>query len=135
MKLLGVKLLPTLDSEVASKKYVDDNSGGGVFEWSTTEQVWPFEKDINGNTLYCKEVDLGALPNSGTKNVAHGITGLDQFWNTFTTWRSGAEVQIGNYGASSNYVIFFFNATNCVISSSFNATTYTGRTRLIYSKT
>ena len=54
------------------------SGGGGVeeFEWSTSEQVWPFEKDASGNTLYCKEIDFGALPNAGTKNVSHNISGL-----------------------------------------------------------
>lgn len=54
-------------------------AGGGVssFTWSASEQVWPFEKDSSGNTLYCIEVDCGAMPNAGDKNVAHGISSLD----------------------------------------------------------
>lgn len=46
------------------------------FQWSTSEQVWPFEKNSSGNTLYCKEINFGALPNNGTKNVAHNISGF-----------------------------------------------------------
>jgi hypothetical protein len=38
--------------------------------------VWPFEKHQDGSTLYCKRVNFGALPNNGTKTVAHNITGL-----------------------------------------------------------
>ena len=54
-------------------------SGGGVstFQWSTSEQVWPFEKASNGATLYCKEVNLGNLPTYGAKNVAHGISNFN----------------------------------------------------------
>jgi hypothetical protein len=44
------------------------------FKWSSQEQVYPFEKDINGNTLYCKEVNFGAGPNSGHKLVAHSLS-------------------------------------------------------------
>lgn len=46
------------------------------FKYSTTEQVvgeW-----INGKPIYQKTVDCGALPNSTTKNTAHGIANLDQ---------------------------------------------------------
>jgi len=51
---------------------------GGIsaFTWSTSEQVWPFEKHNDGSTLYCKLVDCGTMPNTGTKGVAHGISSL-----------------------------------------------------------
>jgi hypothetical protein len=56
-----------------------NNAGAGIeeFQWSTSEQVYPFEKDSNGSILYCKEIDLGVLPNSGAKNLAHGISSLN----------------------------------------------------------
>jgi len=44
-----------------------------AFQWSTNEQVYPFEKDNSGNTLYCKYYELGAMPNSGWKAIAHSI--------------------------------------------------------------
>jgi hypothetical protein len=40
------------------------------FQWSTSEQVWPFEKTENGDTLYCQYISLGALPNSGLLQVS-----------------------------------------------------------------
>lgn len=52
------------------------DGGPNKFQWSSSEQEWPFEKDTSGNTLYCKRISLGALPNNGTKQVAHNITGL-----------------------------------------------------------
>lgn len=33
---------------------------------------------INGKTIYKKTIDTGALPNTTTNNVAHGITNLDR---------------------------------------------------------
>lgn len=47
-----------------------------TFQWSNSEQVWPFEKSKLGYTLYCKEIAFGTLPNSAVKQVAHGITEL-----------------------------------------------------------
>ena len=50
--------------------------GGGIeeFQWSTSEQVWPFEKTSDGKTLYCKEIICGAAPENGIKQVTHNIT-------------------------------------------------------------
>ena len=35
------------------------------FKWSTSEQVWPFEKDSQGRVLYCKQSSPIVLPNNG----------------------------------------------------------------------
>ena len=53
--------------------------GVGVeeFQWSEDEQVWPFEKTSDGDTLYCKEIDFGPLPDTGAGSRAHGIPNLD----------------------------------------------------------
>jgi hypothetical protein len=51
-----------------------NNAGISSFQWSTSEQIWPFEKASDGSTLYCKQVSFGALPNNGSKSVAHNIT-------------------------------------------------------------
>ena len=48
-------------------------TGTSELTWSNTEKVWPFEKDKQGRTLYCKEVPFGALPYQGVKTIAHGI--------------------------------------------------------------
>ena len=52
-----------------------------ALEWSTSEQVWPFEKGINGESIYVKGVPFGNWPNKGTKSVSHGIVGYKALWN------------------------------------------------------
>jgi hypothetical protein len=47
------------------------------FQWSTSEQVYPFERASDGSVLYCKEINMGALPNTGNLQVAHGISNFD----------------------------------------------------------
>lgn len=58
--------------------------GGGGVEGSTTTrrirldehrtgEIW-----IDNKPIFRKVVEFGALPNNTTKNVAHGITGLDR---------------------------------------------------------
>jgi hypothetical protein len=50
------------------------NGGPAAFTWSTSEQVWPFEKSANGDTLYCRQVTVATLPNFGT--VTTTVTGV-----------------------------------------------------------
>jgi len=59
-----------------------------AFEWTTSEQVWPFETD-EGATLYAKKIDFGAGPNNTTKTVAHGITGLLRLFDIASIGKSG----------------------------------------------
>ena len=51
-----------------------DGESPGVDSYSTTEtttnKTW-----INGETIYRKVINFGALPNSTTKTVSHGLTG------------------------------------------------------------
>lgn len=50
--------------------------GVSSFQWSETEQVYPFEKASDGSTLYCKEVYAGNLAANGVRTVAHNIAGF-----------------------------------------------------------
>lgn len=45
--------------------------------YSTTEQKTPFTW-IDGKPIYRKTINFGALPNATAKNVAHGISNLDE---------------------------------------------------------
>lgn len=73
------KLYLQHDYAVTGRDYVETEGGdtpaGGV-NYSTEEQDTGL-KWIDGNTIYQITVDTGALPNSSTKNVAHGITDLN----------------------------------------------------------
>ena len=69
--------------------------GGGVggIDYSTSEQDTGL-KWIGGETVYQKTIDFGGLPDTGSKDVAHGIVGLDvviDFWGVcketgFPSW-------------------------------------------------
>jgi hypothetical protein len=74
-------------------------AGVSSFTWSTSEQVWPFEKAADGSTLYCKEIDCGYLGNSGWKSTAHNlgafelvhsILGVGNFYYAGHLGRAGA---------------------------------------------
>lgn len=47
-------------------------AGASAFTWSESEQVYPFEKDTDGKTLYCKVLTIPSLA-AGYASVAHGV--------------------------------------------------------------
>jgi hypothetical protein len=47
--------------------------GVSSFQWSTSEQVWPFEKTYDGKTLYCKYFQI-TMGGSGAE-INHNISG------------------------------------------------------------
>ena len=82
-------VLPTATAETLGGVKVGSglsmNSETGVLSnanmplnYSTTEQNTG-RKWIDGKDIYFKVVELGALPNATTKNVAHGITGISEW--------------------------------------------------------
>lgn len=111
-RIYGIKFKPTVKikaiahdvSTSASKCMMSDEqtSVEDALNYSTTEHV--VGKWINGSTLYEKTINFGSLPNTTTKNVAHGITNLS------------AVVEIKGYiKQSSNYYplpLGTFNANN-----------------------
>jgi hypothetical protein len=114
------------------------SAGTPAFQWSTSEQVYPLEKDRSGNTLYCKEIDFGALPNAGTKNVAHGISGLTspKIFRLEFNWGIGAGQQFenGTYAAGSQSMTPSVTTTNIQVNTNIDLSSLTGMARIIYSK-
>lgn len=91
--------------------------------------------DVNGEAypIYRKMVKTGALPNNTTGNVAHGITGLDvnrysrvvglHADNGTTVVYQGTDVKVA------------VNATNIVLTTVANLSTYHGNVEIEYCKT
>jgi len=117
--------------------------GGGVsaFTWSTSEQVWPFEKGPSGETLYCKESTALTLPNNGYANWTHNISGFnvakvfkldDIVWSTTnsTVWQMSdlAAANAGNHYKYAGLTTLSFRVYNQDMSA------YSGKIRIIYWK-
>lgn len=107
------------------------------FQWSTSEQVWPFEKAADGSTLYCKQVNFGTLPNNGTKTTAHNISSLtlskvNRFYGAAT---DGTYLQYLPQSNGSTYdVVFALTATDIYITTFANYSSYSAVVYIIYSK-
>ena len=114
---------------------------GGItaFQWSTSEQTWPYELDSSGNTLYAKKISFGVLPNASTKTVAHNISYLSDIRKLF-------RVHVHGVSNASNTIHFVYpdpypgyetsiyvNQTNLSIGTWGNDTGYDAYFYLIYS--
>ena len=130
-----VSVVGTLIQDLLSKPYLT-TGGFAAFQWSTSEQVYPFEKDSSGNTLYCKEVACGALPNNGTSTTAHGVAEVaaninKMFRQEFKVVTSGDTA--GNMLAAPQYTVEVRGA-NIHKYTSWDVSGYTLTARMIYSK-
>jgi len=107
--------------------------------WSTTEH-WTGRYGSGGTKEYSKVVDIGALPNATTKNVAHSITSL------VVAQRIGIDGYVQNGSNVTSVPGIFINsgvqvaveilvdATNVAIETDANLTSYSGKVRLTYEK-
>ena len=119
-------------------------SAGSAFQWSASEQTYPFEKNSAGNTLYAVEIDLGTLPNNGSKSVAHGISSFDATKvfrveglassNTYSGSNKIA-IQLGwaTTVASSALQLYLYNS-NIELLTGQNLSALSGKLRIYYSK-
>lgn len=64
-------VVATLIEDLATAGLTGGGGGGlDAFQWSTSEQVWPFEKGPNGETVYAKQINVANLPNTGVSDHA-----------------------------------------------------------------
>lgn len=107
--------------------------------YSTTEQTvgtW-----IDGSMIYEKVIDLGALPNNTTKNVAHGIANLGLVISaTFAaTDGNGQYIIMPHVVANRDYIPYqvsvYATSANVVIEVGSNRSAYSGFAILRYTKT
>lgn len=109
---------------------------GSENEYSTDEKIvgtW-----IDGKPIYQKTVNIGSLPNAGTKEIAHGITSLDKVISSGgIAVNSSYNLTIPRISSNSAYNIYLLavTATDIQVNAPFNASDYTGYITLQYTKT
>lgn len=101
-------------------------------------EVLTTERWINGKPLYRKVIYFGAGPNNTTKNVAHGITGMDILMidgSTSGFTLGDAFLSIGDSYATS-WVRTYLSGGNITISCNVNyLPAYTAIITILYTKT
>jgi len=78
------------------------------FQWSTSEQIYPFERALDGSTLYCKYISAGAMPNSGWASIAHNIPN----WSPSKLHRMNIYCYSANDQGSPSHVPLPYNDSN-----------------------
>lgn len=92
--------------------------------YSTSEQATR-EKWIDGKTIYKKTVNFGSLPNSTSKNVPHGISGLQNIIGVFGIGNNGATfLPLPFYHEGVNGIKLTADMTNVTMGSTFNWSGY-----------
>lgn len=110
-----------------------------AFRWTSAEQEYNLEVGPNGEQLYAKEVDIGALPDSGIKEVAHNITSFDaaRIFREDHLYVIGSTQTVRSANSSAGYSIAgVLTVTNVYTQTSQNwgSLGATGKCRIIYWK-
>lgn len=115
---------------------VTEGGSGGVEVYSETETAigtWL------GSTLYRKVINIGVLPNTTTKNVAHGISNMNYVSRLSGTAQSAVGQTLtlnhNNLTDLSNQITCYCNKTNVSVACASNRSDFSGYIVLEYTKT
>lgn len=135
-----VTITPTLESGEKVADFSVDGTEGAIFApqvlhiYSTTEQL--IGKWIDGTDLFGKTIEIGALPNASSKNIAHGITDLskvisiDGYAYTGTSFAPLPFIST----TASNCVVVSVTTENIIIETGSNRSGWSGYITLLYTK-
>jgi len=88
---------------------------------------------LDSAIIYARVISLGTLPNNGTKNVAHSITGLLKVLGLEILGDNGSSQYLFTYAAST-YAHVLVNNTNISFITNTNWTAYTGICTVFYTR-
>jgi hypothetical protein len=102
--------------------------GGGHWDY-TTGEVNTGQRWTDGKPIFRKTVDVGAMPNATTKNVAHGIASLGTLVRLFGTTQGGGEFHPlptpAHPAGAAHRIHVMLTATNIVIETGDDLSGYT----------
>ena len=102
----------------------------------STDETLTGQKWIDGRPIYSKVIDIGALPDTTTKSVAHNITNLDLCISIVGVVKnSTSRLTIPSVWNSADETIgIYANSTNVIVSASKNRSSFSGYAILEYVK-
>lgn len=105
-------------------------------DWTTSEQVHP-TMTLDGDPIYYKYIETGAMPNNAEKTTAHGITGLNlllESWAVMTHAPTSQQRMLG-YGTSTTSLTWYFvDDTNITTGANADWSSSTTRVYMMYTK-
>lgn len=109
-----------------------------IGSYSTSEVATKY-KWIDDKIIYKKTVDVGTYPNSTTKTVAHGITGLSLLIDLtgYAADNTGQNIPVNMPYPPSNpaSISAYINGSNITIITGTDRTAFSGHITLWYTKT
>lgn len=97
-----------------------------IFKEYSTSEINTGNKWVDGKTIYRKTINFGAMPNSTTKSVSHGISGLSAVLNIYGWATNGTNYITVPRGApaGTNSIESYANSTDVMCVTSANWTAY-----------
>lgn len=110
-------------------------------QYHSTSETWTGRYCRQGQKIYCKTFDLGALPNNTAATQAHSISNLDLDGRILVTgWmENGTNVRplpsVYPTAFGTENAFLWLDATNINIKTNWNATSWDGEIYVEYTKT
>ncbi len=103
-----------------------------AFQFSTDEK--PVGQWRDGKILWAKSIDCGTLPDTSSKTVDTGLSGVSvYFWLGMAT-KTNTSLPLP-FPETGGQINAYFNSPNLLITTSNNRTSYNGYITLFYTKT
>lgn len=128
---------PGEGSALAADHYVGVYGGDPIIMDYSTSEVNTGAKWIDGSAIYKKTVDLGAMPNTTTKNVSHGISNLGTVIKVegAAVNSSGNTILLPTVATSVGYNITVqINSTDVKLEDGADRSGYSGHVTIYYTK-
>lgn len=96
----------------------------------TGKKFIPTSTSQDFRDIFRKTFDIGALPNNGIKNVAHGITEIPinfrllSMWGAATNTTSGSSIPLPYTSIAGNHVDIKMDTTNIIITTNLDYSLY-----------
>ena len=133
---LTMAITPKVLEDFYNQKVAPFLNGSGAMHYSTEEKVvgtW-----IDSKPIYQKTINFGALPNTTTKNVAHGISNFKKIVNiiSIVDWGSGgSSLSFAGSRDTTQGISLYVEGSNIVIVTETDRSSLTAYITLQYTKT
>ena len=121
----NISAMRTIDNGVGEWEWVNPPMAVGV-EYRTTERYM-------GKPVYAKLVSFGALPNSSSKNVEHGIAGIDHVCGVYAEAKYPNDTSLAMIGWA-DVVNCFATLSSITVETAADRSGYNGYFTLKYTK-
>lgn len=125
-----------VDRETRTADAINNTESGfyDSLEVLNGQQFFPSINPQQPRLVFRKIVNLGSLPNTGTISIPHGVTGIVELTRIYgAATMSGSYIPMPYFGVG-NGIELQMDATNIIVTTYSNRSTYTGLAVMEYLK-